>query len=241
MQNNIPKNSFYKIESLFHELHPMTKILCTIIYFIIILFSKSLHLHLILLRLLAISILLSNVPFKYYFKAIKRVSILALLVFIINLILKVSITANIIIVVKIFALILYNCTLVMTTKPNLMVKNLGNLIKPLKYIGVPIYKISFFIVYSINGFLRMLDLNSNIRNLKKARSIRKNMAIPLFVISKNNKKSLKDTMKIKYYDVNNVDNVSMKVKYTFADFILLMLYVLILFFMFEEEVFLCVF
>lgn len=241
MQNNINKNSFYRIESLFHELHPMTKILCTIIYFIIILFSKSLHLNLILLILLTISILLSNVPFKYYFKAIRRVAILALIVFIINLFLKISLTANIIIVVKLFALILYNCTLVMTTKPNLMVKNLGNLIKPLKYIGVPIYKISFFIVFSLNSFLRMLDLNSNINNLKKARSIRTNMAIPLFVISNRNKKSIKDTMKIKYYDVNNVDNANMKIKYTFSDFVILMLYVLILFFMFEEEVILCVF
>lgn len=241
MQNNITKNSFYRIESLFHELHPMTKILCTIIYFIIIIFSKSLHLNLILLILLTINILLSNVPFKYYFKTIRRVFIFALIVFIINIFLKFSITANIIIVVKIFAVILYNCTLVMTTKPNLMVKNLGNLIKPLKYIGVPIYKISFFVVFTINGLLRMMDLNININKLKKARSIKSNMVIPLFVISKRNKKMLRDTMKIKYYDVNKVDNTNMKIKYTFADFVILMLYMLILFFMFEEEVFLCVF
>ena len=187
------------------------------------------------------NILLSNVPFKYYFKAIKHVSILVLVIFVINWLLKFSITSNIIIAIKIFALILYNCTLVLTTKPNLMVKNMGNLIKPLKYIGVPIYKISFYIVYYLNGFLRMLDLNSNIKKLKKNRGIKMNMLIPLFVISKKNNKSMKDTMKIKYYDIDNVDNISMKFKYTFADFIILMLYILILFFVFEEEVFLCVF
>ena len=122
-----------------------------------------------------------------------------------------------------------------------MVKNMGNLIKPLKYIGVPIYKISFYVVYYLNGFLRMLDLKSSIKKLKKNRSIKMNMLIPLFVISGKNTKSMKDTMKIKYYDINNTDNINMKFKYTFADFIILMLYVVILFFVFEEEVLLCVF
>ena len=241
MQNNISKNSFYKIDSLFHDLHPITKILCTIIYFIIIIFSKSIYLNLILLVLLVINILLSNVPFKYYFKAIRRVFILAIVVFLINIFLKFSITSNIIIVIKLFALILYNCTLVLTTKPNLMVKNMGNLIKPLKYIGIPIYKISFYIVFIMNSFLRMLDLNTNVNKLKKNRLIKSNMLVPLFVINKRNNKSLKDTMKIKFYDVNNTENVGMKIKYTFADFIILVLYILILFFVFEEEVFLCVF
>ena len=239
MQNNISKNSFYKINSIFHELHPITKILCTIIYFIIIIFSKSLYLNLILLVLLAISILLSNVPFKYYFKAITRLLILSLVIFIINYLLGVNLTRNIIFALKIYALILYNCTLVMTTKPDLLIKNMGNIIKPLKYIGIPIYKISFYIVFFINSFLRMLDLNTSIRKTKKIRSIKKNMLLPLFVINKRNRKNMKETMKIKCYDVNNVNNVSMKVKYHFGDFIILMLYVIILFMMFEEEVILC--
>lgn len=240
MQNNINKNGFYKIESLFHELHPITKILCTIIYFIILLFSKSIYLNLILLVLLLINMVASYVPFKYYFKVLKRLLLLLIFIFIFNFIIKMNLTRNVIVVLKVLAFIMFNCTLVFTTKPEHLVKNMGTIIKPLKYIGIPIYKISFAIVYFLNSVFRLFDLKDNIKRKNKKNLISSNMIMPLFVINKRNKKMLNNTMKIKFYDVNKTDLEYMKLKYQFADIMLIILYVVILILMFEEEVFLCV-
>ena len=66
MRNSIKSSNYYGISSCVHEMNPIVKILCSIIFVLIIFLAKTIWLNSILLVLLCINILLTNIPIKVY-------------------------------------------------------------------------------------------------------------------------------------------------------------------------------
>ena len=242
MRNNIKSSTYYSISSYFHEMNPIVKIICSIIFTLIIFLAKTIWLNLILLVLLVINILLTNIPIKVYLNIIKKSLFFIIVIFLIDYLLKVNIYTNILICIKFLEVILYASLVSITTKPLHIVKSLNIMFSPLKLIGVPVYYISFFILFVFQYIANIFDVskiikksqksNGNLGILKKLRY----KTIPLFVIDYKNNKKLKNSMDIKIYDLKWQKNHSMKFKFTMYDFSIILLYVFVLILTFFEEV-----
>ena len=242
MRNNIKSSTYYSITSYFHEMNPIIKIICSLIFTLIICLAKTVWLNLILLVLLFINILITNIPVKVYLNIIKKSLFFIIVIFLIDYLLKVSLNTNILICIKFLEVIIYASLVSITTKPLHIVKSLNIMFSPLKLIGVPVYYISFFILFVFQYIANIFDIskiinksqksNGNLNIIKKLRY----KAIPLFVIDYKNNKKLKNSMSIKIYDLKWQKNHSMKFRFTMYDFSIILLYVFVLVLTFFEEV-----
>ena len=242
MRNNIKSSNYYSISSYFHEMNPIVKIICGLIFALIIFFAKTIWLNLILLVLLFINILLSNVPLKVYLNILKKSLYFIAIIFLIDYLLKVKLTTNILICIKLLEVIMYASLVSITTKPLSIVKSLNIMFSPLKLIGIPVYYISFFILFILQYIANIFDVskiinknqksNCNLGIIKKLRY----KVIPLFVIDYKNNKKLKNSMDIKIYDLKWQKNHSMKFNFTMYDFAIILLYIFVLILTFFEEV-----
>ena len=242
MRNSIKSSNYYGISSCVHEMNPIVKILCSIIFVLIIFLAKTIWLNSILLVLLCINILLTNIPIKVYLGIIKKSIFFIILIFLIDYFLNVSLYTNIIICIKFLEVIIYACLVSVTTKPLYIVKSLNIMFSPLKLIGIPVYYISFFILFIFQYISNLFDVSKLINKSQKSHgnmSIIKKMrykTIPLFVIDYQNSKKLKDSMDIKLYDIKWQKNHSFKFNFTSYDLAMLILYIFVLILTFFEEV-----
>lgn len=122
MLNNIKANFYYKISSHQHEMNPLIKIICSLIFIIILLLAKSIWLNLILITLLLINMLVSNIPFKIYLKVIKNSLIFSIIIFLLNLLFGNSLLNSILVLIKIIEVILSSTIILVTTKPLMIQK-----------------------------------------------------------------------------------------------------------------------
>ena len=91
MLNNIKIGRYYNDNSFVHSLCCFTKIILLILYCIIISFSNSLFIILIISILTLYYLKLTNVPYKYYFKSVWDIKYLLIFIFILNIIFKTDI------------------------------------------------------------------------------------------------------------------------------------------------------
>ena len=242
MRNNIKSSNYYSITSLIHEMNPIIKIICSLIFILILFLAKTIWLNSILLVLLTINILLSNIPIKVYLNIIKKSLFFIIIIFLINYLLKVNIYTNILVCIKFLEVITYASLVSITTKPLHIVKSLNIMFSPLKLIGIPVYYISFFILFVFQYIANIFDVSKLINKSQKSRSNLnffkklKYKTIPLFVIDYKNNKKLKNSMDIKIYDIKWQKNHSMKFNFSLYDFSIILLYVVVLVLTFFEEV-----
>ena len=242
MRNNIKSSNYYSISSLVHEMNPIIKIVCSFIFILIVFLAKTIWLNSILLVLLTINILLSNIPIKIYLNIIKKSIFFIIFIFLIDYLLHVSLYTNIIICIKFLEIIIYACLVSITTKPLYIVKSLNIMFSPLKLIGIPVYYVSFFILFVFQYISNVFDISKLINKSQKSKgnlSILKKLrykTLPLFVIDFKNNKKLKNAMDIKIYDMKWQKNHSFKFKFTLYDFSIIMLYIFVLVLTFFEEV-----
>lgn len=241
MRNNIKSNNYYSISSYIHEMNPLVKIICSLIFTLILFLAKTIWLNLIMLVLLFINILLTNIPMKVYINIFKKIIIFIIVVFLINMLFHMNIKLNIILCIKYIEVIVYACLVSITTKPLAIVKSINIMFWPLRIIGIPIQYISFFIVYAIQFIANIFDLSKIISKSQKSKAVKglkklRFKTIPLFVLDSKNNKQLKNSLDIKVYDLNWQKNYSLKFKFKLYDFTILLLYIFVLLLTFFEEV-----
>ena len=242
MRNSIKSSNYYSISSFVHEMNPIVKIICSLIFILILFLAKTIWLNSILIVLLFINILLTNIPMKVYLDIVKKSLGFIIFIFILCFLLKVNIYTNLIICLKFLEVIIYACLVSITTKPLYIVKSLNIMFSPLKLIGIPVYYLSFFVIYFFQYIANIFDVSKIIKKSQKSRgklNIFKKLkykTLPLFVIDYKNNKKLKNSMSIKIYDMKWQKNYSFKFKFKIYDLAMLMLYVLVLVLTFFEEV-----
>ena len=241
MRNNIKSNIYYSISSYIHEMNPLVKIICSLIFVLILFLAKTIWLNLIMFVLLFINILLTNIPIKVYISILKKICIFIVIIFLINFIFKMNIRCNITLCIKYIEAIMYACLVSITTKPLAIIKSFNIMFWPLKIIGIPIYYISFYIVYIIQYIANIFDVSKIISKSQKSKGLKgfkkvKFKAIPLFVLNSKNNKKMQDSLDVKIYDLKWQKNYSLKFKFRLYDFAILLLYVFVLVLTFFEEV-----
>lgn len=203
---------YYNTSSEIHMLNPLCKNLALIIFFIMVVMGSSTKVMLSLLLILTFIIVISNVPFKYYFKPIFGMKFLLLFILIINLLFGVSFYSSIVMVSKICLIVMYSSVLLFTTTTNELAFGFASLLRPLSLLGFPVSKVSMAIALAIN-FIPSLFFSSN--KIMKSQTSRgfnykkgsfkdrivgiKSIFIPMFISSIKRADRVADAMEVKHF------------------------------------------
>jgi len=147
-------DKYYETNSMIHKINPFIKILCFII-FIIIITSNDLMINLILVDLLVILIFLSRVPLSIYLEMVIRLRFILLLIFIINIICGITIVTSLVVVIKTILIIWYLSLLTLTTSQIEIASGLELLLRPLGLFKIKVNKLALDISFALR-FIPML-------------------------------------------------------------------------------------
>lgn len=167
MLNNIKIGRYYNDNSFVHSLCCFTKIILLILYCIIISFSNSLFIILIISILTLYYLKLTNVPYKYYFKSVWDIKYLLIFIFILNIIFKTDIVFIIISILKIILLLLFSLSFIYTSSINDMLQGFYCILRPFKFLSKYKTGIVFILTVAIKFIpCVIIEYNKKIMSLK---------------------------------------------------------------------------
>ena len=141
---NLKLTKYYNVSSLIHNINPLCKIICILIFTFLSLFSKNILYLIILLLFLVLIMFMSNVPLDLYINNLKFLLSMIIFIFIINLIFS-NIYSTILSIVKLILLVLYSQILLYTTKPNDLTYGLEEFLSPLKLLNISVSSLALTI------------------------------------------------------------------------------------------------
>ncbi len=202
---------YYNTKSLIHDMNPLYKIICTLIFTLLIIMSNNIFITISLLIFLSFLIILSNVPIDLYLKNLKYSLSIIIFIIIINLIFNISILNTIAQILKLILFILYSNLLIYTTKPNDLTYGLEKLFNPLRITGIPVKSLALSISLSIR-FIPIIFKEGNkvlksqiSRGLNFDGSIKEkidkiiSVIIPIFVLSLKRSDELANALELRFY------------------------------------------
>jgi energy-coupling factor transport system permease protein len=243
---NIKLIKYYNTKSFMHQINPLCKLICLLIFILITLITKNILTLIIIIIFLIVLILLSNIPIKKYINSLIFLIPFALFIFIIDIIFKINIIFSIKSTIKLVLLVIYSILIMYTTKPNDLTYGLEKLFTPLKLFNVPVNELALSLSLSIrfipivfeqsdkilkSQISRGLDFKGNLRT-KTNKLI--SILFPIFKLSMQRSESIADSLdlrlynlkrnktKYKLYKMTSYDNGIM-----FMHIILLVLYVFV--------------
>lgn len=216
MLNNIVIGRYYNTNSLIHKMNPLAKIICVFTYLLITIINNNIFISLLMLLTSLVALVISNIPIGQYIKSISSLKLFILFIIIINIIFGV----NLIIIVKqifsIIGIVIYTSVLTFSTAISEITYGLNQFLLPLKFLKIPINKISLtismvlrfipFIIEQANKILksiasRGIDYNSS--DIKGKFLAVKSMITPMFVLTIKKADNLSDSMEVRLFNLNN--------------------------------------
>ena len=231
---NLKLTKYYNISSLIHNINPLCKIICILIFTFLSLFSKNILYLIILLLFLVLIMFMSNVPLDLYINNLKFLLPMIIFIFIINLIFS-NIYSTILSILKLILLILYSQVLLYTTKPNDLTYGLEKFLSPLKLFNISVSSLALTISLSLRFIPTIFTEADKILKAQISRGLNFNgnlsekcdkiisVIFPIFNVSL--KKSLdisyvldmrlyrvdEKRSKYKSYDITSIDNIALAI------------------------------
>lgn len=146
--------SYYPINSIIHKLNPVIKIFNFLIVVILVILSNSIYINSFMLGLLIIMMLLSYVPFNYYFKTFWFLRYVYILIAFICAYFRTSMQFCLILIMKIVIVVEYINLLSYTTSPHESEYGIEKFLSLFNIFYLPVSKIAF----KINSILRYYPL-----------------------------------------------------------------------------------
>lgn len=215
MLNNLVLGRYQGGNSKIHYMHPLSKIICTILFVLMVLICNNIKLMILLTCLSIIVIEMANISRIIYLKTINSLRLILVFILVLNLIFKVDIIITIISMLRLLSIVLYTSILTLTTPPTEITYGLEQFLAPLKLIKIPINKIAFSISISLRFIPTLIDQGNKILKSQASRGVDyynsnlkgkfiaiKSMLIPMFVTTLKKADDLADTMAVRLYDVN---------------------------------------
>ena len=185
MLSDITIGQYYKGDSLVHRLDARIKIILTILFIVIIFLCKNFFSLGLMLLLTVLSVLLSKVPFKMFFKSIKPLLPIILFTVILNMFYigggtvllsfwKIEITTKgvftaIFMAVRIICLIMCSSLLTYTTVPTALTDAIERLLSPLNVVHVPVHSLAMMMTLALRFIPTLIEEIERIMNAQKAR------------------------------------------------------------------------
>ena len=215
MLNNLVLGRYYNSNSKIHSMNPLSKIICTLIFVIMVFICNDIKLMLLLSLLAFLFTEFSKVPRSIYLKTIKSLKFILIFILVIDLIFKVDIIVTIINMLRLVTVVIYTSILTMTTPPTEITYGLEQLLSPLRLIKIPVNKIALSISLAFRFIPTLIDEGNKIlksqasrgvdyynSNLKDKFTAIMSMIIPMFVITLKRADDLADAMTVRLYNIN---------------------------------------
>ena len=227
MIKDITLGQYFPENSLVHRLDPRIKISLLTLFIVVLFLASSLLSVLVTLTALFAVMAATRIPMKLYFRGLKSILIIVIFISVLNIFYGTgepifswwifNITENgllraLYMSIRIASLILTSSVLTYTTSPTDMTDGLERLMKPLKYIKVPVHDIAMMMTIALRSVPMLLEETEKIMNAQKSRGadlesggllqrIRAMVPIlvPLFVSAYRNARDMADAMEARCY------------------------------------------
>lgn len=157
MSGNIMVGNYFRAKSNIHNMNPISKIICTLLFLIMTIFSFDLEVTGILVILMMILIMNTNIPLSIYSYIIKQLKYLFFIIFIIFSLLTLSIITGLTITINAILIVLILSILTLTTPPTEIVYGLEKVLKPLEKLNIKTNKLSLNISMGLRFIPLVID------------------------------------------------------------------------------------
>lgn len=167
-----------------HRSDPRVKILLTILCMVLIFLVNNYLNFLILYLFTGLIITVSEIPLKYTLKGLKPILFIVIFTIIINLFtvkgtpifkygpIEISIEGidiSVKLALRLSLMVVITSLLTLTTTPILLTDALESLMKPLKYVGIPVHEIAMMMTISLRFIPTLLDETEKIMKAQASR------------------------------------------------------------------------
>ena len=146
--------SYYPVHSSIHMLNPVIKLINFLITILLVILSSSIYINGFLFLLVVILMLLSFVPFRYYFNTFWSLRYIYVLIAVICLYLSTTLEVCLMYIAKVIIVVEYLNILAFTTSPSESIYGIEKFLSLFNFLYLPISNISF----KINSILRYFPL-----------------------------------------------------------------------------------
>lgn len=241
MLNNFVLGRYYNLNSKVHSMHPLSKIICTIIFIIMIFICNDIKL-MVLLSFLAILFKeIAHIPNNIYYKTIMSLKYILIFILIINIILNINIVVTIMTMLRLVLIVLYTSILTLTTSPTEITYGLEMFLSPLKIIRVPVNKMALSISLALRFIPTIIDQANKILKSQASRGIDyynaglkgkfiaiRSMIVPMFIITIKRADDLANIMTVRLYSINQKRTNFRINKFNFFDIYMILIHITIL-------------
>lgn len=253
MLSDITIGQYYKENSFVHRLDARMKLILTVLFIVIIFLCKNFLALALMLLLTGISVILSKVPFKMFFKSIKPIVPIILFTVILNMIYikggtvlfswwKLELTSKgvftaVFMAFRIICLIFCSSLLTYTTAPTELTDAVERLLSPLKVFHVPVHSLAMMMTLALRFIPTLIEEIDRIMNAQKARGADFEsgkflnrvkamipVLIPLFVSAFRRAYELSFAMTCRCYHGGDGRTRMKQMKYRVADFVCLFVF-----------------
>ncbi len=249
MLSNIMVGRYYPLSSKIHNMNPLSKIICTIIFTLLMFLTNDLVFIGLITIFVLLIILMSNLPFKIYFGAVKSLKFLIIFIIIINFIFKINFTVTVITIARLILVVLYTTVLTLTTPPTELTYGLEKFFTPLRLIGISINKMALSLSLALRFIPTIIDQANKIMKAQTCRGIDytsfkikdkliglKSLMLPMFIYSFKRADELTNSMELRLYNINKKRTNFRMNKWSFFDTYMLLIHTIILLLLVIREV-----
>lgn len=248
MFHNIMLGRYYPVRSKIHAMNPISKLLCIFIFILMTFLSTTWQLNLFLMILTFLFLLLTNIPIVHYFKTIKILTPIFIIIFIIGIIFHIPLLDTFFFMVKITLILFYFTMLTLTTPMTEIIYGFEKLLGFLNLFGLNVPAIAFSITEAIGFIPNMVDEGSRILTSAASRgvdyyhsniitklTILKSMSGPILSLSMKKSEDLRQAMVLRLYQRGKRTNFRMN-RWKAFDSYMVMMYLLVLFVIIKKEI-----
>ncbi len=185
MLRDITLGQYFPADTPVHRLDPRTKLLCVILYIVALFNARGVLTYGIMIAVLAVSVLVSGVPFKSLTKGLRPVYFVVAFTAIMNMFFTSGtpvadmwllrsvtwegITAAVQMVLRIVLLIMETFLMTYTTSPIALTDGMESLLSPLKKLHLPIHELSMMMSIALRFIPTLIEETDKIMSAQKAR------------------------------------------------------------------------
>ncbi len=184
MLRDITLGQYYQADSIIHRLDPRVKLVSTMAFLVSLFLVQSLTAYVIPMLFLLVAIKLSKVPFSFMLKGMRAILFLLILTVGFNLFLtpgnvvvqfwifkitEEGILFSVKMAIRLSFLIIGSSIMTLTTTPNELTDGLEKLMKPLRYLKVPVHEISMMMSIALRFIPILLEETDKIMKAQIAR------------------------------------------------------------------------
>ena len=185
MLKDITLGQFFPADTPVHRLDPRTKLLCVILYIVALFSAKSVLTYGIMITVLAVSVLVSRVPFKSLTKGLKPVYFVVAFTAVMNMFFTAGtpvadvwllrsitwegVVAAVQMVLRIVMLIMGTFLMTYTTSPIALTDGMESLLGPLKKLRLPIHELAMMMSIALRFIPTLIEETDKIMSAQKAR------------------------------------------------------------------------